>query len=245
MTDSPVPSEKPFQFSVREMLIAVTVLAVVFSLGGWGVRVMREEARISQCQNNLKQIALALHNYHDVFRHFPTAFSRGADGTPWHSWRVDILPFLEQQPLYSSYRFWEPWNGPTNSKLSKAAPTCLRCPFDEGPATDTSYLAVTGPGTIWPDDKPTRFRDVLDGTSNTIMVVEVANSGVHWMEPRDLRIDEMNLNVDGAPGNSISSNHIRGAAVLFADGHVELLTQETAKATIKNWLLISDESDAK
>lgn len=245
MTDSPVPEEKPFQFSVREMLIAVTVLAVVFSLGGWGIRVMREEARISQCQNNLKQIAVALHNYHDVFRHFPTAFSGGADGTPWHSWRVDILPFIEQQPLYNSYRFWEPWNGPTNSTLSKAAPACLRCPFDEGPTTDTSYLAVTGPGTIWPDDKATQFRDVLDGPSQTIMVVEVANSGVHWMEPRDLRIDELDFKINGKPGNSISSNHIRGAAVLFVDGHVELLSPETTADTIKSRMLAADEAEAK
>jgi type II secretory pathway pseudopilin PulG len=237
--------EKPFQFSVRQMLIAVTILAVILSLGGWAVRVAREEARISRCQNNLKQIALALHNYHDAFRHFPTAFSRGADGTPWHSWRVDILPFIEQQPLYNSYRVWEPWNGPTNRKLSKAAPDCLRCPFDESPATDTSYLAVTGPGTIWPDDGPASFRDILDGTSNTIMVVEVANSGVHWMEPRDLRIDEMDFKIDGTPGKSISSHHVRGAAVVFTDGRVKLLGPETAADTIKSWMLTTDQAEAK
>ena len=234
------PEEKPLQFSVREMLIAVTVLAVVFSLGGWAYRVMREEARINRCQSNLKQIAIALHNYHDVYRHFPAAFSAGPDGKPWHSWRVEILPFLDQRALFKSYSFSEPWNGPINGKLSKATPDFYRCPYDEGPATDTSYLAVTGPGTIWPDGKPTRFRDVVDGTSNTIMIVEVANSGIHWMEPRDLPIDEMDFRIDGTPGKSVSSNHVQGAAVLFTDGHVELLGPETATAELESWLLRSD-----
>ncbi|MEZ6114117.1 MAG: DUF1559 domain-containing protein [Pirellulaceae bacterium] len=83
------------------------------------VQTAREAARRSQCSSNLKQIELALHNYHDTFKSFPPAYIADANGRPMHSWRVLILPFMEQRELYDQCRFDEPWDGPNNQLHSE------------------------------------------------------------------------------------------------------------------------------
>ena len=80
------------------------------------------------CTNNLKHIGLALLNYNDIFGCFPPAYTTDANGKPMHSWRVLILPFIEQQTLYKRYRFDEPWDGPNNSLLAKEMPSVFPLP---------------------------------------------------------------------------------------------------------------------
>src|SRR5262245_66359 len=82
----------------------------------------REAARRSQCKNNLKQIALALLNYESRYGTFPPAYVADESGKPMHSWRVLILPDLDQQALYNDYNFSEPWDGPNNSRLLTRIP---------------------------------------------------------------------------------------------------------------------------
>ena len=114
----------------------------------------REASRRMQCSNNLRQIALALHNYHDTYGCFPPAYLADRNGKPMHSWRVLILPFIEQSALYQKYDFSEPWDGPKNSKLLSSMPHVYSCPSvartAAGRSTCTSYLAVVGPTTVWP-----------------------------------------------------------------------------------------------
>lgn len=78
----------------------------------------REAARRAQCSNNLKQIAFSLHSYHDRYGCFPPAYIADEEGKPMHSWRVLILPFIEEQALYDRYAFTEPWDGPSNRRLA-------------------------------------------------------------------------------------------------------------------------------
>ncbi|MDH3719020.1 MAG: DUF1559 domain-containing protein, partial [Planctomycetota bacterium] len=101
---------------------ALLILALLVTLLLPVVQSCRESASRVQCMNNLKQIALALHQYHDQYGSFPPAYVAGPDGKPWHSWRVLILPFIEAEPLYAMYNFDEPWDGPNNRKLAAAAP---------------------------------------------------------------------------------------------------------------------------
>jgi hypothetical protein len=97
-----------------------------------------------------------------------------------HSWRVLILPYIEQKALYAQYDFNEPWDGPHNRLLSSKMPLVYHCDKD-GPAgrMTTSYVAVSGPKTLLSDDAPTSYGAVRDGTSCTLAVVEIANSGIN------------------------------------------------------------------
>lgn len=200
----------------------------------------RSVAQKASCQNNLRWIALALSQYHDSHGSYPPAYIADADGVPMHSWRVLLLPYLDQKDLYKQYRFDEPWDGPNNSMLHNVRLKLFDCPSDIHAMTDTSYVAVTGPQTIWPGAKTTKMSDIKDGTSNTIMLVEVHNSGIHWMEPRDLDMSKMPMTVNSPTGLSISSGHPGGLAnIALADGGVRAIGNNTSPKSLRAALTIA------
>ncbi len=216
-------------------------LALVAGLFLPAVTRSREPARRSQCKTNLKQIGLALHQYHDKYGCFPPAYIADPEGRPMHSWRVLLLPYLDQMPLYKEYRFNEPWDGPNNSKLADKVPTVFYCPSESHGRIEnvTSYVAVVGPGTIWPGSRSTKIADIRDGTSNTLMVVEIADSGIHWMEPRDLSSSQMAPTINAKSSQGISSPHIGCAHAVFADGMVRPISNQVAAGVIRALLTIN------
>ena len=117
--------------------------------------VRHAEARTKNLKS-LKEIALAFHNYQQVYRHLPPAVVYGPDGKPWHSWRVLILPFLEQggAQLYQQYDGTVPWDHPKNAAVLAAMPLVYRDPLAEKLSNKTRYLLATGVGTAFPT-KPT------------------------------------------------------------------------------------------
>ena len=240
--NAPRPTEKPFQFSLRAMLIGVAVFAVVFGVLVELVRRAYRESLRAQCSNNLKQIALALQSYHDVYKCLPLAHVCGPDGRPWHSWRVPILPYLEAQTFYDQYCFDEPWDGPNNRKLHSKLVMVYRCPAEDAdvPPTMTNYLAVVGPDTAWPAPGQRAFHDFTDGVSNSILVVEIVDSGIHWLEPRDLTLEDLPLAINPKSGKGISSRHVGGACVCFADGSVHFLPNDLAADTLRKMIIIND-----
>src|SRR5678816_1789236 len=114
-------------FTLIELLVVIAIIAVLIALLLPAVQSAREAARRSQCKNNLQQIGLALHNYHELCGSFPPAYFTDESGRPIHSWRVMILPQLDEMGLYSRYRWDEPWDGPNNSKLLSEMPAVYRC----------------------------------------------------------------------------------------------------------------------
>ena len=221
-------------------IVLVVVLMVALVCGGIlvalllpAVQAAREAARRMSCTNNLKQIGLAMHNYQQTYKTFPPAYIPDKNGKPMHSWRVLILPYLEgTNGVYKQYRFNEPWDSPHNKALASQMPREFACP-SEGPlmSSETSYAMIVGPHTI--SDGPTAHtpRDIKDGLSNTIMVVEASEAHINWMEPRDLDVKNMQFHVVGGnqPGakNEISSAHPNGAYVAFCDGSVRFLSATT------------------
>ena len=156
-----------------------------------------------------------------------------------HSWRVLLLPFLDGDDLYKRYKFDEPWNGPNNRKLALDYPHQIyRCPSHGEESDRTSYVVVTGAKTAFPADTCVNYQAISDGTSNTILVVEIANSEIHWMEPRDLSFAKMSFQVNNGSSRSISSVHELGAHVVFADGSVKFLGTETSGDSIRCLLTI-------
>jgi hypothetical protein len=204
-----------------------------------------------QCANNLKSIGLALHAYHDQFDSLPPANVCDESGKPMHSWRVLLLPYLEQSEaasLYKKYDFSEPWDGPNNIKLAPAITALYQCPEETHlGASGVSYVAVVGRKTMWPGAKELRFPDVKDGLSNTIMVVEVAGSGIQGSEPRDLNYGQLVLQINSPAGGGISSLHGKTwhsdancVQLLFGDGSVHPLSNDLKPATLKLLLEIND-----
>src|SRR5262245_46261269 len=118
-----------------------------------------------------------------------------------HSWRVLLLPYIEQNDLYKEYRFDEPWNGPNNRKLASRMPPTYFLHGEERPGnTTTNYLAVVGAETVWQGATGVSMDAVKDGTSSTILIVENKGAGVHWMEPRDLVFAEMDFKLNNPKG---------------------------------------------
>jgi hypothetical protein len=184
----------------------------------------RDAAQRAQSTNNLKQIALAMHNYHDVHKRLPPAVLVGSDGKTKHSWRVALLPYLEQQNLYNQYRFDEPWDSENNQKLLAQMPAVYRHPTVPGIAGNrqsSSYYVLTGKGGIFNDEPAksgTAFHEIPDGTSNTLFVVE-AKRDIPWTKPEDISVDmEGQLPKLGGYARD-------GFAAAIADGSVRFLPQ--------------------
>ncbi|MHB1036282.1 MAG: DUF1559 family PulG-like putative transporter [Pirellulales bacterium] len=176
-----------------------------------------------QCSNNLKQIALALLNYEQANGCFPPAYVADKNGKPMHSWRVLILPYMEQNSLYKTYDFTEPWDGPNNRKLLAARPSGYACPGDPSAsapdAAQTSYVAVVGPNAAFPGAKSRRpwSDDFPGGISHTILVVETADSGIPWTEPRDLSLESLGAAGTGTSALTVSSMHGLGSGFFYID----------------------------
>ena len=215
---------------IRPMLLPSVVICVLFMLSLPAVQNGSPSPRM-HCRNNLKQVALALLNYESAHGCFPPAYITDESGRPTHSWRVLILPYMEQRAVFDRCRFDEPWDGPYNAKIN-LCPHEFQCPCDierrkdEPPELATSYVAVVGPNTAWPGEKSLRLDDFTDGTANTILLVEVADSGIHWLEPRDLHVRQMAPGVNPKSGQGISSVHRGGANVVFADGSVHFIRDD-------------------
>jgi hypothetical protein len=239
----PTPPENSRSVRLRWLIgLGGLVIFIALLLPNYRGPGPRRAARRMLCSNRLKQIGLALQNYHDEFRSLPPAYIADEDGKPIHSWRVLILPYMEQQELYKKYSFSEPWNGPNNSKLHHEFVDVFTCPSRSSrqSRTDTSYVAVKGSQTAWPGENTINYDNITDGASNTILVVEMVKSGIHWMEPRDLDFDQMPIAVNPQQGQGISSEHPSVALVVFADGHTAALMKDTPPETLRRLLTIAD-----
>ena len=226
-----------------DWLAIVVLFTVLISL--ITPRVNGPPARRTVCLNNLKNIGLALTNYHSVHGCYPPAYIADANGKPMHSWRVLLLPHMDNAALYRRYRFDEPWDGPNNRKLHDVVLKFYGCPEDDDRQnTDTNYCVVIGPKTLFRGAKTVKLQEIKDAPSYVIAVVEVKNSGIHWMEPRDLHILQMPMVINPKNGMGISSHHGSGANVLFADGRAMSLPDSTSAATLRKLLTTDDGSPA-
>jgi RNA polymerase sigma factor (sigma-70 family) len=186
------------------------------------------EARISEAKSrsksteNLKWIALAFHNMHNDHGSLPGAAIRSNDGKSLLSWRVAILPYIEQDKLYKQFKLDEPWDSEHNKKLIPQMPKLFEIPGTETEKPGmTFYQVFTGKGTLF--EKPTghRLSEVTDGTVNTILAVEAADA-VIWSRPDDLGYEA------DKPLPKLGGHFPQGGVflVVFADGSVRAVRQD-------------------
>jgi hypothetical protein len=139
-------------------------------------------------QASLKPIGLAIQAYHDAYKRLPPGVVYSKDGKPLYSWRVLLLPFLEENQLYRKFKLEEPWDSPDNKKLLEETPRCYLpfAPLDDPPGF-TRYQAITGLGTAF-EGKRLTFKDFSDDRASTMLVAEAAQP-VPWSKPVDLAYD--------------------------------------------------------
>lgn len=182
-------------------------------------------------------LSVAVAAYHDTHKRYPPAYLVDANGTPMHSWRVLILPYLSAPDLHKEYRFDEPWDGPNNRKLAPRMPRVFALHGEERPGNETTnYLAVVGPETVWRPDEGLRLEDITDGTGNTILFVENLGANVHWMEPRDLLFADMDFTIDSP--NGIKSKY-HDPAVAMVDSMLYRLTRDVTPPTLRAMLTVN------
>jgi hypothetical protein len=231
-------NRRRFTFNIWQMMRIILVVGCVFGLWaalGRLVNAPNDASRRSACVNNLKQIGLAMHNYHAVYGAFPPAYVADNSGRAMHSWRVLLLPFLDNPPflntqaLYEQYNFDESWDGPNNITLLGKMPAVFECPGNHipgsGTSTWTSYVVIGGPGTMFPGPTSIALDQVTDGPSDTILAVEVANFRIPWTKPQDLDLRTMSLQINDRDNPSVSSNHPRWTHVACGDGSIRLVRQ--------------------
>lgn len=203
----------------KEANIAASGIAVALLLPA--VQAAREAARRSQSTNHLKQLGLAMHNYHDINKHFPARASFDSQGKPLLSWRVHLLPFLEQGDLYREFHLDEPWDSPHNRKLIPRMPSVYQNPSAPAKPGMAHYVALVGKGTLFEGSKGRSIAEIRDGTSNTVMLVEVnPDRAVIWTKPEDLPFDPDN------PLAGLGKAHPLGFLVLFCDGSVRFMSEK-------------------
>ncbi|HVC94936.1 MAG TPA: DUF1559 domain-containing protein [Pirellulales bacterium] len=155
------------------------------------VRAARHASHRHRSINNLKQLANATHDYHIAHHHLPAAASYGADGEPLLSWRVQLLPYLEQDELYREFHLDEPWDSEHNRSLVERMPDVFRSPLSKHKATErTTYLVPVADGTVFHGHEGVPMQQITDGTENTILIVEADDDrAVIWTKPVDLKLD--------------------------------------------------------
>ncbi|QDT11710.1 DUF1559 domain-containing protein [Planctomycetes bacterium K23_9] len=199
-----------------EIPIATTGVLVGLLLPA--VQAAREAARRMTASNHLKQIGLAIHNYHSAYNKLPGPI-RDDNGKALLSWRVAILPFVEQQQLYQEFHLDEPWDSEHNIKLVDRISDVFSDPSLPLPPGKTVFRMMTGEEIGVKLEGDTRFRDITDGLSNTILCMEVkASEAITWSDPTPLELDFEN------PIPQMGHIHQGGCHVLMGDGAVVFIT---------------------
>jgi hypothetical protein len=192
------------------------------------VQAAREAARRMESANNIKQQVLGLMNYHDTFLYLPAAYSTDKDKKPLLSWRVHILPFIEQRPLYDQFKLDEPWDSEHNKKLIEKMPKTYRSPNSSAKPGMTTYLGVGGPrGIMMKRDNPKAgaegltYAAITDGTANTLMIVEANDdAAVIWTKPEEFVPDAKD------PTKNLLGVRPGGFLAGYCDGHVQLIMNQ-------------------
>lgn len=186
----------------------------------------REAAQRAQSMNNLKQLALAMHNYHEANQALPPAVLYGPDGKTPYSWRIALLPYLAEPGLYEQYKKDEPWDGPNNKQLIAKMPAVFRDPADPENSTASSYFVLTGPGTVFSGKEGTKFLQILDGMSNTLLVVE-ARREIPWTKPEDIPYEK------DKPLPKLGGHYAKFFLAALGDGSVRAISQNIQEAALR------------
>ncbi len=220
-----------------------TLILVLAVLGGGGVLVIvfllalllpaiqasRDAARRSISKNHLKQIGLALHNYHEVHRFFPPGAIETTDGKPYHSWQTMILPFVDNAQLYNQIDFDQSWTDPANQRYFQLElPIYLNPVIEEKTSPKGLGLShYVGNKLLLKTNGDMGLRNITDGASNTIMAIETGENFKAWGDPTNLA-EPINIMGAGKKLSFTGGNH-----VLLGDGSVRFVSENIDPVVLK------------
>lgn len=241
------------KLSASAWLVLFAVVLALLALLLPSVQAVRETARRNSCINNMKQILLAMHNYHDRKGTFPPPYSIAANGKKLLSWRCQTLPELESSTLYRRLQLNESWDSPLNAALLTQAKSInvYQCPTHPTTSSAAHYLAVVDERSAWHPARGRALREFKDGASNTILLIEAPQQRIPWAKPADLSWDEaveMLTNPDPAEWGHENSRGFfyqptRAIHAGFADGSVQSLELPLSKAHAMALLTVAGGED--
>lgn len=187
--------------------------------------------------NNFKQIGLSIHNFESAFKRLPSDFLGFSNRIPPDSvglsWRVAILPFMEESTLYYKFRLDEPWDSPHNLALLPLIPSVYRTATDLPGTTTTRVQRFRGQNTIDPKQRIT-LGSITDGTSNTVMVALTApENAVPWTKPEDMPFSDTS-------GWEALGRKVKHTPIVLADGSVKSLDRSIGDVALKALVLRND-----
>jgi len=209
------------------LLMALVCGGVLVALLLPAVSVARNAAQTMQTSNNLKQVGLAFHNYHSVYRQLPADAATDAQGNPLWSWRVTLLPFVEEQATWEQWQQDQAWDSGVNASLSVPLPMAYASPKEANPASDQTHIfAVRHPQGMMSGASGLTFADVTDGLSNTILAVYLPGRTTSWAAPEDISLAELQVEFGKV-------TPIDPILVLFGDGAVQRFNEPLDPATVE------------
>ena len=194
----------------------------------------RAAARRFDSANRLRQLMLGMHNHHAARRQLPTNIYDD-EGNPLLSWRVQILPYIEQNQLYEQFRLDEPWDSPHNLRLARMTPAPFRCLDAELPDGETNFLAISGEQMLFGQPGRQTLATIRDGTSQTIGLVEAdPEMAVIWTRPDDLAVDMER------PFRGLGGLRTGGFNAAFLDGSVRFISSNIDADTLLQLFMPDD-----
>lgn len=233
--NEPLPPKNFWERNSRRMMnwgCLVVLLVFMWALLVPAVHTPRSAMRRMTSANQLKQIGLALHNYHDTYGTLPPAYVVDERGEPLYSWRVLLLPFIEEKKLYDQFHLDEPWSSDHNRKLLDKMPGIYESPFPADSAEakgKTPYRAVVdmhAERSVLRPAKGRHFGEVTDGLSNSVLVIDDPTRRVEWTKPED--IDPLYL----LALTPIGENDMHGIHVLMGDGSYQFIGEQNRSELI-------------
>lgn len=205
------------------VLVLAACGGIMFALLLPAVQQARSAAQRMQSSNNMRQMLIAIHTYHDTYQELPPAVVKDASGKPLYSGMVLLLPFLEQSHIHRQFDLSKPWDAPENRHLSSLdLPIFKNASSPAAAQGKTDYLFVGGPQSLLDGGGKRTFADCQDGTSNTIVLVEVKGNTHSWAEP-----------VVWMPGQPLDSDTVGGVVIGMADGSVRTIPRETPQQVLR------------